>query len=82
MNATILLGVLEVILFLAPLGTMFVKMGKLTQTVQNNQEDIHDLKVRQDDTTKLLAEISERLAEISTKVTLLVDNRIKNERNS
>lgn len=77
MNATLLLGVLEVILFLAPLGTMFVKMGKLTQTVQNNQEDIHDLKVRQDDTTKLLSEISQRLAEISTKVTLLVDNRIK-----
>lgn len=77
MNATLLLGVLEVILFLAPLGTMFVKMGKLTQTVQNNQEDIHDLKVRQNDTTKLLSEISQRLAEISTKVTLLVDNRIK-----
>lgn len=82
MNATILLGVLEVILFLAPLGTVFVKMGKLAQTVQNNQDDIHDLKVKQNDTTKLLAEISERLVEISTKVSLLVDNKIKNERDN
>lgn len=82
MNATILLGVLEVVLFLIPLGTIFVKMGQLTQTVKTNQEDIHDLKVRQDDTTKLLSDISERLVEISTKVSLLIDNKIKNERDS
>ena len=57
-------------------------MGKLAQTVKDNQEDIHDLKVKQNDTTELLAEISERLVEISTKVSLLIDNRIRNERDN
>lgn len=54
-------------------------MGKLAQLIDDNTEDIHDLRIQQNDTTKLLSEISTTLAEISTKVTLLLENKIKTE---
>lgn len=79
MDKTLTISIIEAVIFLLPLITLFIKMGKLAQLIDDNTEDIHDLKVQQNDTTKLLSEISTTLAEISTKVTLLLENKIKTE---
>ena len=79
MDKTLTIGIIEAVIFLLPLITLFIKLGKLAQRIDDNTDDIHDLKVQQNDTTKLLSEISTTLAEISTKVTLLLENKIKTE---
>ena len=78
-KALIIYGVISTVIFLLPLIKIFMGMGKLTKQIEDNTADIHDLKVEQNDTSKALNDISKTLAEISTKVTLLIDNRIKQQ---
>lgn len=77
MNALVIYGIISTVLFLLPLIKIFIDLGKQMKQIEENSNDIHDLKIEQSDTTKALNDIAKTLAEISTKVTLLIENRIK-----
>lgn len=77
MNALVVYGIISTIIFLLPLIKIFIDLGKQMKQIEANSNDIHDLKIEQSDTTKALNDIAKTLAEISTKVTLLIENRIK-----
>lgn len=77
MNALVVYGIISTVLFLLPLIKIFIDLGKQMKQIEENSNDIHDLKIEQSDTTKALNDIARTLAEISTKVTLLIENRIK-----
>lgn len=77
MSPLVIYGIISTVLFLLPLIKIFIDLGKQMKQIEENSNDIHDLKVEQSDTTKALNDIAKTLAEISTKVTLLIENRIK-----
>lgn len=77
MTPLVVYGIISTVLFLLPLIKIFIDLGKQMKQIEENSNDIHDLKVEQSDTTKALNDIARTLAEISTKVTLLIENRIK-----
>lgn len=77
MSPLVIYGIISTVLFLLPLIKIFIDLGKQMKQIEENSNDIRDLKVEQCDTTKALNDIARTLAEISTKVTLLIENRIK-----
>lgn len=77
MSPLVIYGIISTVLFLLPLIKIFIDLGRQMKQIEENSNDIHDLKVEQSDTTKALNDIAKTLAEISTKVTLLIENRIK-----
>lgn len=77
MSPLVIYGIISTIIFLLPLIKIFIDLGKQMKQIEENSNDIHDLKIEQSDTTKALNDIAKTLAEISTKVTLLIENRIK-----
>ena len=79
MNPLVVYGIISTIIFLLPLIKIFIDLGKQMRQIEENSNDIHDLKIEQSETTKALNDISKTLAEISTKVTLLIENRIKQQ---
>ena len=86
---------IEAVIFLVPVGTLFIKVGKILgrlETVEKSTEGISEfrattntkvtqLELQQIAQSHTLEEINNNLIQISTKVSLLLDNKIKMESN-
>lgn len=86
---------IEAIIFLVPVGTLFIKVGKILgrlETVEKSTEGLSEfrattntkvtqLELQQIAQSHTLEEINNNLIQISTKVSLLLDNKIKMESN-
>lgn len=93
-KATFIFMLIEAIVFLAPLATLFIKVGgykKMLDDVDNKVKGYTEWKVKTDTkVTQLelqtisqqhvLDEINKNLVEISTKVGLLLEDKIKLEK--
>jgi hypothetical protein len=86
---------IEAVIFLVPVGTLFIKVGKILgrlETVEKSTEGLSEfrattntkvtqLELQQIAQSHTLEEINNNLIQISTKVSLLLDNKIKMESN-
>lgn len=86
---------IEAVIFLIPVGTLFIKVGKILgrlETVEKSTEGLSEfrattntkvtqLELQQIAQSHTLEEINNNLIQISTKVSLLLDNKIKMESN-
>ena len=86
---------IEAVIFLVPVGTLFIKVGKILgrlETVEKSTEGLSEfrattntkvtqLELQQIAQSHTLEEINNNLIQISTKVSLLLDNKIKMENN-
>lgn len=84
---------IEAVVFLIPIGTLFIKVGRILgrlETVEKVTEGISEfrattntkvtqLELQQIAQSHTLEEINNNLIQISTKVSLLLDNKIKME---
>jgi hypothetical protein len=86
---------IEAVIFLVPVGTLFIKVGKILgrlETVEKSTDGLSEfrattstkvtqLELQQIAQSHTLEEINNNLIQISTKVSLLLDNKIKMESN-
>ena len=93
-KATFIYMIIEAILFLVPLATLFIKLGgykKMLDDIDNKVKDYTEFKTKTDTkVTQLelqtisqqntLESINKSLIEISTKVGLLLEDKIKLEK--
>jgi hypothetical protein len=84
---------IEAVIFLVPVGTLFIKVGKILgrlETVEKSTDGLSEfratsntkvtqLELQQIAQSHTLEEINNNLIQISTKVSLLLDNKIKME---
>ncbi|MCQ2587918.1 MAG: hypothetical protein MJ174_07370 [Treponema sp.] len=58
-------------------GGWCVSLGMYFNRVRQLEKEIEEIKHRQNNTDKLLTDISKQLTELNTKVSLLIDQKIK-----
>lgn len=58
------------------IGGWCVMIGMYSQKIKQHDKEIEDLKVKSDKNTELLNEINKQLAELNTKMSLLINGRI------
>lgn len=94
-KTTFIYMLIEAVIFLIPVGTLFIKVGKILgrlETVEKSTEGLSEfrattntkvtqLELQQIAQSHTLEEINNNLIQISTKVSLLLDNKIKMESN-
>ena len=94
-KTTFIYMLIEAVIFLIPIGTLFIKVGKILgrlETVEKSTEGLSEfrattntkvtqLELQQIAQSHTLEEINNNLIQISTKVSLLLDNKIKMENN-
>lgn len=94
-KTTFIYMLIEAVIFLIPVGTLFIKVGKILgrlETVEKSTEGLSEfrattntkvtqLELQQIAQSHTLEEINNNLIQISTKVSLLLDNKIKMENN-
>lgn len=93
-KATFIYMLIEAIVFLIPIATLFIKLGRLIERTEKMEEKVKDLpQWRASTETKvtqlelqtiaqqhLLDEINKNIVTIATKMDLLLDDRIKMEK--
>ena len=93
-KATFIYMLVEAIVFLIPIATLFIKLGRLIERTEKMEEKVKDLpqwratvneKVAALESNDIqqnntLQSINDNLVKISTQVQLLLDNRIKMEK--
>ena len=93
-KATFIYMLIEAIVFLIPIATLFIKLGRLIERTEKMEEKVKDLpqwratmneKVAALELNDILQNntlqsINDNLVKISTQVQLLLDNRIKMEK--
>lgn len=86
---------IEAILFLIPVATLFIKMGRAAEVLEDVDlrtksypewkatvnEKVASLELNDIQQNKTLTSINDNLVKISTQVQLLLDNKIKMESN-
>jgi hypothetical protein len=86
---------IEAIVFLVPIATLFIKLGRLIERTEKMEEKVKDLpqwratmnekvatlELNDIQQNNTLQSINDNLVKISTQVQLLLDNRIKMENN-
>ena len=61
MNITVIVSIIEAIIFLVPFISIFVKLGKTLQRVEHLEEQIKDMK-----------DVHEKLASIDAKIEIIM----------
>lgn len=93
-KATFMYLLIEAIVFLIPIATLFIKLGRLIERTEKMEEKVKDLpqwratvdtKVTQLELQTIsqqhvLDEINKNIVSIATKMDLLLDDRIKMEK--
>lgn len=93
-KATFTYLLIEAVVFLIPVATLFVKLGRLIERVEKMEEKTKDLpqwkatvnekvstlELNDIQQNNTLQSINDNLVKISTQVQLLLDNRIKMEK--
>ena len=93
-KATFIYMLVEAIVFLIPIATLFIKLGRLIERTEKMEEKVKDLpqwratmnekvamlELNDIQQNNTLQSINDNLIKISTQVQLLLDNRIKMEK--
>lgn len=93
-KATFMYLLIEAIIFLIPIATLFIKLGRLIERTEKMEEKVKDLpqwratmnekvatlELNDIQQNNTLQSINDNLVKISTQVQLLLDNRIKMEK--
>jgi len=93
-KATFIYMLIEAIVFLIPIATLFIKLGRLIERTEKMEEKTKDLpqwratlnekvatlELNDIQQNNTLQSINDNLVKISTQVQLLLDNRIKMEK--
>ena len=93
-KATFIYMLIEAIVFLIPIATLFIKLGRLIERTEKMEEKVKDLpqwratvnekvaalELNDIQQNNTLQSINDNLVKISTQVQLLLDNRIKMEK--
>lgn len=93
-KATFIYMLIEAIVFLVPIATLFIKLGRLIERTEKMEEKVKDLpqwratmnekvatlELNDIQQNNTLQSINDNLVKISTQVQLLLDNRIKMEK--
>lgn len=93
-KATFMYLLIEAIVFLIPIATLFIKLGRLIERTEKMEEKVKDLpqwratmnekvatlELDSIQQNNTLQSINDNLVKISTQVQLLLDNRIKMEK--
>lgn len=93
-KATFMYLLIEAIVFLIPIATLFIKLGRLIERTEKMEEKVKDLpqwratmnekvatlELNDIQQNNTLQSINDNLVKISTQVQLLLDNRIKMEK--
>lgn len=61
MNVTVVVSIIEAIIFLVPFISIFIKLGKTLQRVEHLEEQIKDMK-----------DVNEKLASIDAKIEIIM----------
>ena len=93
-KASFMYLLIEAIIFLIPIATLFIKLGRLIERTEKMEEKVKDLpqwratmnekvatlELNDIQQNNTLQSINDNLVKISTQVQLLLDNRIKMEK--
>lgn len=93
-KATFMYLLIEAIVFLIPIATLFIKVGRILERTEKMEEKVKDLpqwratmnekvatlELNDVQQNNTLQSINDNLVKISTQVQLLLDNRIKMEK--
>lgn len=93
-KVTFIYMLIEAIVFLIPVATLFIKLGRLIERTEKMEEKVKDLpqwratmnekvatlELNDIQQNNTLQSINDNLVKISTQVQLLLDNRIKMEK--
>lgn len=93
-KATFIYMLIEAIVFLIPIATLFIKLGRLIERTEKMEEKVKDLpqwkatinekvstlELNDIQQNNTLRAINDNLVKISTQVQLLLDNKIKVEK--
>lgn len=87
-KATMIYLIIEAIIFLIPVASLFFKTGSWKRGVEADMEhiknditfiwnDIRELQSKNDNTSSIVASIKEQLSAIDSKLDLLINGKIK-----